>query len=103
MIRRPPRSTLFPYTTLFRSYYRRQGPGATLFLQLRHEISDGQHCLLIPCSPSPHRDRARLGLALPHHRHVGDFLQLAVADPVVEGLVALVEMRANARRAQPPV
>src|SRR2546422_3146346 len=23
MIRRPPRSTLFPYTTLFRSYYRR--------------------------------------------------------------------------------
>src|SRR5436190_14425007 len=53
MIRRPPRSTLFPYTTLFRS--------------------------LVPCSPSPHRDRARLGLALPHHRHVGDFLQLAVA------------------------
>src|SRR3712207_8202487 len=26
MIRRPPRSTLFPYTTLFRSPYRR-GPG----------------------------------------------------------------------------
>src|SRR5258707_8912931 len=24
MIRRPPRSTLFPYTTLFRSYQRRQ-------------------------------------------------------------------------------
>src|SRR2546422_7408375 len=24
MIRRPPRSTLFPYTTLFRSYFRRQ-------------------------------------------------------------------------------
>src|SRR3712207_7125212 len=23
MIRRPPRSTLFPYTTLFRSYYKR--------------------------------------------------------------------------------
>src|SRR2546426_5731042 len=28
MIRRPPRSTLFPYTTLFRSYSR---PGAGLF------------------------------------------------------------------------
>src|SRR6266850_4106574 len=26
MIRRPPRSTLFPYTTLFRSAYRRPGP-----------------------------------------------------------------------------
>src|SRR5690348_17902635 len=25
MIRRPPRSTLFPYTTLFRSLYRRRG------------------------------------------------------------------------------
>src|SRR5258707_11657262 len=28
MIRRPPRSTLFPYTTLFRSQARRPGPGA---------------------------------------------------------------------------
>src|SRR5438067_9983499 len=27
MIRRPPRSTLFPYTTLFRSGRRRLGPG----------------------------------------------------------------------------
>src|SRR5688572_32526058 len=27
MIRRPPRSTLFPYTTLFRSGKRRAGPG----------------------------------------------------------------------------
>src|SRR5256885_10917448 len=25
MIRRPPRSTLFPYTTLFRSYFQRYG------------------------------------------------------------------------------
>src|SRR2546430_11850186 len=28
MIRRPPRSTLFPYTTLFRSHPRRHGPDA---------------------------------------------------------------------------
>src|SRR2546429_4774791 len=28
MIRRPPRSTLFPYTTLFRSHQRLLGPGA---------------------------------------------------------------------------
>src|SRR2546426_6492590 len=26
MIRRPPRSTLFPYTTLFRSVFQRRGP-----------------------------------------------------------------------------
>src|SRR5438034_3092048 len=30
MIRRPPRSTLFPYTTLFRSYYCRIAPDATV-------------------------------------------------------------------------
>src|SRR3712207_7351865 len=30
MIRRPPRSTLFPYTTLFRSGGRRLGAGQTL-------------------------------------------------------------------------
>src|SRR3712207_6863447 len=28
MIRRPPRSTLFPYTTLFRSWHQGQGRGA---------------------------------------------------------------------------
>src|SRR3989449_3421954 len=30
MIRRPPRSTLFPYTTLFRSTPRRESPPATV-------------------------------------------------------------------------
>src|SRR2546429_5917719 len=30
MIRRPPRSTLFPYTTLFRSVSSRDGPAATV-------------------------------------------------------------------------
>src|SRR5256886_10362030 len=29
MIRRPPRSTLFPYTTLFRSCYREDGAAST--------------------------------------------------------------------------
>src|SRR2546430_14924230 len=31
MIRRPPRSTLFPYTTLFRSNYRRNGLSSITF------------------------------------------------------------------------
>src|SRR2546421_2307833 len=31
MIRRPPRSTLFPYTTLFRSVASRQSPSLTAF------------------------------------------------------------------------
>src|SRR6185503_8484495 len=33
MIRRPPRSTLFPYTTLFRSRYPRQRRGKTAALR----------------------------------------------------------------------
>src|SRR5256885_12324200 len=43
MIRRPPRSTLFPYTTLFRSHRSRQGPeearpaGAAVELGVRAE------------------------------------------------------------------
>src|SRR3989441_10809110 len=34
MIRRPPRSTLFPYTTLFRSVERCQEPGCSNFAQV---------------------------------------------------------------------
>src|SRR3712207_8466624 len=36
MIRRPPRSTLFPYTTLFRSFHAFHAPGFHL-LQRAHE------------------------------------------------------------------
>src|SRR2546429_5365920 len=45
MIRRPPRSTLFPYTTLFRSLYREAR--GTIFLDERHRAgifrTDGFH------------------------------------------------------------
>src|SRR5256885_11916826 len=40
MIRRPPRSTLFPYTTLFRSLQRELGRGAGVELQL-HDLVGG--------------------------------------------------------------
>src|SRR2546425_9198140 len=39
MIRRPPRSTLFPYTTLFRSY-RGSGGGSGGSFQLTNAVSD---------------------------------------------------------------
>src|SRR5258708_30765169 len=39
MIRRPPRSTLFPYTTLFRSVHR----GAAEFFGRDHLVGDGLH------------------------------------------------------------
>src|SRR3712207_8521675 len=35
MIRRPPRSTLFPYTTLFRSHVLRQDPDVILVGEIR--------------------------------------------------------------------
>src|SRR5260370_8955393 len=40
MIRRPPRSTLFPYTTLFRSRARFSEPAGNSLLRDRHQASD---------------------------------------------------------------
>src|SRR2546421_7063515 len=37
MIRRPPRSTLFPYTTLFRSWRSNANAKKNLFRQLEHD------------------------------------------------------------------
>src|SRR3990167_7251756 len=83
MIRRPPRSTLFPYTTLFRSFHVSQSnlhwqapdPGArphpgAVFCQQRGGRGEAQ-----PVGQRDrrhgqrqHQDRARwLGLAAPHH------------------------------------
>src|SRR3989442_7444451 len=39
MIRRPPRSTLFPYTTLFRSGIRFRAPQKRGFHSLRHTLA----------------------------------------------------------------
>src|SRR3712207_7781612 len=41
MIRRPPRSTLFPYTTLFRSCPRRPPPGAARYMGRGVECGTG--------------------------------------------------------------
>src|SRR3712207_8780221 len=58
MIRRPPRSTLFPYTTLFRSR-------GVLKHTLRQTTSDyvrrphPRPCVLAPCARIPRRVRSR--------------------------------------------
>src|SRR2546422_6745001 len=41
MIRRPPRSTLFPYTTLFRSTHRRRADSALHGRAQRAHVADG--------------------------------------------------------------
>src|SRR2546425_7406858 len=67
MIRRPPRSTLFPYTTLFRSHLREDGPplGAQrvraveqILAHIRRHISD-QEDQLEKCPDKNHGDLFR--------------------------------------------
>src|SRR3712207_8007427 len=48
MIRRPPRSTLFPYTTLFRSK-----PETRINGESRMTKDDGRGQLRVPCSDPP--------------------------------------------------
>src|SRR5256885_12494585 len=56
MIRRPPRSTLFPYTTLFRSFLAwRWFPGRRVFLDGRLEVHD-------PDAEAPRQVFERLGI-----------------------------------------
>src|SRR2546430_11585300 len=45
MIRRPPRSTLFPYTTLFRSIIKRETrtPDQAFDFEDKHILSTGEH------------------------------------------------------------
>src|SRR3712207_7474509 len=51
MIRRPPRSTLFPYTTLFRSALQRAPDGSQLYRVPEH--AENEH----PRKPEDRRDR----------------------------------------------
>src|SRR3712207_7084670 len=63
MIRRPPRSTLFPYTTLFRS-----GARERRFLYEDHQLPERQGFLVRTWfSWPPHRQRR----TLQHQRHNG--------------------------------
>src|SRR3712207_9179611 len=42
MIRRPPRSTLFPYTTLFRSYHRNRFFTSEKFAFLKNSVEENE-------------------------------------------------------------
>src|SRR5260370_31712572 len=55
MIRRPPRSTLFPYTTLFRSQH---AINITLASKQTLSIADGQQALLAPGIPELQKARS---------------------------------------------
>src|SRR3712207_8101881 len=70
MIRRPPRSTLFPYTALFRSDVRIVGEGSGPLIAaidtgikgsiVRHLVQRGARVALHPCDVSADRKSTRL-------------------------------------------
>src|SRR3712207_8331162 len=72
MIRRPPRSTLFPYTTLFRSRAQRDSAGYLCGAATGspfHRPLGGRHRVPLPLSAEDHRaEAAALFLAAPQIR-----------------------------------
>src|SRR5258708_10426207 len=52
MIRRPPRSTLFPYTTLFRSIVVRSGIDGLVVVVVVCSVADGMAAIVVVCSGS---------------------------------------------------
>src|SRR2546428_5481143 len=88
MIRRPPRSTLFPYTTLFRSPDLQRRGAAEARHDLGQERSVGERLdgeIRLADGKSGHRD-------LPAMRvHPADVRQLRVAEPARWGELARIE------------
>src|SRR3712207_7401963 len=52
MIRRPPRSTLFPYTTLFRSVHRVEREHGAVSLGRGCDFDHGWHWRTVACRPN---------------------------------------------------
>src|SRR3712207_8335765 len=70
MIRRPPRSTLFPYTTLFRSAARIWKKDKAVKLRLLAVVFGAEKLLLVPTLPPFHLNGAEvvsfLGMSFGH-------------------------------------
>src|SRR5687767_15636855 len=74
MIRRPPRSTLFPYTTLFRSGFNPQGPAHGLQAK-RIALSRRRH--ESPCTRRTRGGARARGIAFRSEEHTSELQSLA--------------------------
>src|SRR5687768_18014271 len=66
MIRRPPRSTLFPYTTLFRSTARERPDGLARADVKKHSSGIGEHhgAVVVDCSAARKVERSAVDVGL---------------------------------------
>src|SRR4051794_41737560 len=87
MIRRPPRSTLFPYTTLFRSL------GVGLLLRSRRQARDGLDSL-----PSSRLRRASLQAEIEHEGKRSEEHTSELQSPVHLVCRLLLEKKKNTHR-----
>src|SRR3712207_8447205 len=75
MIRRPPRSTLFPYTTLFRSQESRSGIPAEILAQLVDLVEQEERVRrsrLLQVRDDLARERADIGAAVEIGKHTSE-------------------------------
>src|SRR3989454_4560522 len=94
MIRRPPRSTLFPYTTLFRSH---RPP-----VSVGHDLLDRSADVGMPV-PHPHVDREPLVLRQrPPHAGRLRFGELPDRRPATDPCIALSDLLHELRRRGAP-
>src|SRR5258708_17909436 len=89
MIRRPPRSTLFPYTTLFRSE------------PLAGYSSDGTRTCNEPGGPSPRRRRGKIGAGKPRSGLSVGTEDEGTDHPQEQADRQIHHQRAPSRRSQP--
>src|SRR5207249_6368579 len=80
------------------------GEGGGTTSDLGHELGEDavhRHRAEVLAGAATQARRAVLGFALSDHQHVGHLPELGVADAIAELLVAVVQLGAHARGAQP--
>src|SRR5229473_8471711 len=90
MIRRPPRSTLFPYTTLFRSLERFLDPSAPPVPGARVVFSSTAYCKGLVTSSGVAVQKGVIA-ADPTLLPVGSVIDFSVNDPTYDGIYTILD------------